>query len=119
MNKILIIDDEKDICMLLGAMLKKFGYTSYTANSITEGRQKLQEIKPDLVFLDINLPDGLGFSIIPKIKERYPEAKIIMISAYDSSKEKNRALIEGADNFISKPFNSNTIKETLQQVDPR
>jgi DNA-binding response OmpR family regulator len=112
-DKILIIDDEADICFLLKNMLSQKNYNVSSANTLSEGYSKIDEYLPSLLFLDLNLPDGSGLDAIGKIKKKHPTLKIVVISAYDSPKERNTAKEEGADYFVSKPFNKEKIYESL------
>jgi two-component system KDP operon response regulator KdpE len=113
---VLIVDDEPDICFLLGNMLKQQSFVPVMANTIHEGLSKLSQFTPALLFLDIHLPDGSGLDIIKGIKKDYPGLKIIMMSAYDGAREQSRAIEEGADIFISKPLSRDLITKSLAEV---
>ena len=113
---VLIVDDEPDICFLLGNMLKQKSFIPVIANTISDGLHKLKEYAPSLLFLDIHLPDGSGLDIIRGVKKDFPELKIIMMSAYDGAKEKSRAMEEGADIFISKPLSRDLITQSVDKV---
>jgi DNA-binding response OmpR family regulator len=113
---IAIIDDEEDICFLLGSILKQLHHKVTFANTISEGKLLLREEKPSIIFLDMNLPDGSGMDELPYLKSEFPDAKIIMISAFDSQKERNAALSSGADVFLGKPFTRETIYEALKNI---
>ena len=115
-KRILIIDDEADICLLLSGLLRRLGYQPTCAHFIEEGRQCLNSQQFDAVFLDLNLPDGLGFDLLPFIKEDQNEAKIIMISAFDGQAERRRATEQGADYFIGKPFTRRSVETALQTI---
>jgi DNA-binding response OmpR family regulator len=116
-KRVLIIDDEVDICRLLSNLIKKEGLQTNYAHSLANGKNKIVDFYPHIIFLDLNLPDGIGFSIIPFIRERLPDAKIIIISAYDSTKEKEYAKNEmKIDHFISKPLNRKLILETIASI---
>ena len=113
---VLIIDDEPDICFLLGNMLKQKSFVPVIANTLKEGLDKLNKHMPGLLFLDIHLPDGSGLDSLGGIKKNFPSLKIIMMSAYDGAREKTRAIEEGADIFISKPLSRELITESLEKV---
>ncbi len=115
-NSVLIVDDEPDICFLLGNFLKQKKFTLSVANTLTDGLSKLKQFSPSLLFLDIHLPDGSGLDALKNLKRDFPKMKIIMMSAYDGAKERNKALEEGADIFISKPLNFEMINQSIQQV---
>jgi two-component system KDP operon response regulator KdpE len=113
---VLIVDDEPDICFLLGNMLRQKSFVPVIANTLTEGLNKLRQFSPSLLFLDIHLPDGSGLDIIRGAKKDFPGLKIIMMSAYDGAREKNRAMEEGADIFISKPLSRDLITQSVERV---
>ncbi|UII26465.1 response regulator [Fulvivirga maritima] len=115
-EQILVVDDEVEICLLLSGMLKKLGFQTTYAHSVEEGAKKIKANKYDLVFLDLNLPDGLGFHLIPKVLEENKDSKVIIISAYDGNIERQRATAEGADFFIPKPFNKKMIMDALEEL---
>lgn len=115
-KRILIIDDETDICLLLSGLLRRLGYQPTCAHFIEEGRQCLTSQQFDAIFLDLNLPDGLGFDLLPAIKEEQIKAKIIMISAFDGQAERRRATEQGADYFIGKPFTRRSVEMALQTI---
>jgi len=113
LTKALIIDDELDICMLLKGILKPIGIDAEYSTSLLDGISNLSKSNFGILFLDINLPDGSGIENISEIKQRNPDLKIIMISAYDGESERNQAKENGAIDFIGKPFTSGIIKEKL------
>ncbi|MGD1842118.1 MAG: response regulator [Thermonemataceae bacterium] len=115
-KKVLIVDDEQEICLLLSNILKSNGLKTYTANSLSEANELLKDEPFDLAFLDLNLPDGVGFQLIPVLKAHNKDIKCVIISAYNGISEKQRAKQEGADFFIGKPFNKNSILETVKLV---
>ena len=114
MKYALLIDDEQEICELLCAMLRRNGTQCYFAHSLAEGRAALTNAEYDAVFVDVNLPDGLGYELIPEVKAIRPEARCIAISAIDS--ERSRAVAAGADVFIPKPFNRETIFSSIRAL---
>ena len=115
-KRALIIDDETDICLLLSGLLRRLGYQPTCAHFIEEGRQCLSSQQFDAIFLDLNLPDGLGFDLLPAIKENQASAKIIMISAFDGQAERRRATEQGANYFIGKPFTRKSVEMALQTI---
>jgi two-component system, OmpR family, response regulator len=113
-RKALLIDDETDICYLLSLILKKLDIQSVSASSLDETDHVIQSGESfNLIFLDNHLPDGLGVSYIQKLKKRYPGTALIMITAQDSKAEEANAKNSGIDYFISKPFSSETILNTI------
>ncbi|WP_254448569.1 response regulator transcription factor [Spirosoma rhododendri] len=115
-KRVLIIDDESDICLLLSGLLRKLGYIPTCAQFIEEGRQCLSTQQYDAIFLDLNLPDGLGFDLLPVIREDQVNARVIMISAFDGQAERRRAEEQGADFFVGKPFTRLSVEKALQST---
>lgn len=83
----LIIDDEKDFCLLLKTYFSRKNHEVYFANSLADGLQVLQNIHPDVVFLDNNLPDGLGWDKALYIAEKYPDLQLNLISANHTNRQ--------------------------------
>lgn len=81
--KVLIIDDEEDLCLLIKTYLSRKNCEVYTANSLSEGLKKLNDLVPDILFLDNNLPDGLGWETAEKILSQHPQIQLHLISAYN------------------------------------
>ncbi len=113
-RSILIIDDEEDLCWLLASALTEKGYIVSTANSIFHGISSLEN-KPDLIFLDLKLPDGDGMDILPFITEKSPDTFVVIISAYGSEERIVDAKERGVHSFIDKPFTEDKIMHTLKQ----
>ncbi len=112
--KMLLIDDEQEICLLLQAILARQGVTSSVAHSLGEARQSLRLGAFDGVFLDVNLPDGKGYDLIPELKAIHPNIQVIAISAMDQ--ERAGAMNAGADLFLPKPLDLRTILGSLKEV---
>lgn len=117
MKQVLLVDDEQEICTLVCSILSRAGYNCHQAHSLSQGRDALREGRFDAVVLDVHLPDGLGYDLIPEIRDRVPEARCITISAVDA--ERDRAMAKGADAFLSKPFTRAEIVDLLQGRVPR
>jgi DNA-binding response OmpR family regulator len=114
MGKVLVVDDEIDICILLGRQLEKLGLDVSYCLTIKEAVEKLRQSNYSLVFIDLNITDGSGYDLISSIGETNRDALVIVISAYDSEREK--ALKAGANWFVPKPFSRKSIYEALQRL---
>lgn len=114
MGKVLLVDDEVDICLLLSGILRKEGFHTSYALSLSDAVRKLGKETFEVVFLDLNLPDGVGYELIPAILRKWNGTKIVVVSAYDSEQEKARK--EGADYFIAKPFRKDEIILALKEL---
>jgi two-component SAPR family response regulator len=113
--KVLVVDDEKEICFLLSKMLTKKGIECHSVNSLTEAKDFLKTFSPTVIFLDNHLPDGLGIDFIEYLKSNYPMTKVVIITAHDTL-TKDGKNPEITNEVIYKPFNSSMIFSTLEQV---
>lgn len=109
----LIVDDEKDICYLLTGILRQKNIHASLAPNLAEAAKFVERNAPSIIFLDNYLPDGLGLESINNLKKINPAGKIVMITAHDNPSERQKAYLEGADFFISKPFTKEVIFKTL------
>ena len=115
---VLIVDDEREICFLLAAFLKQMGYNTDYAYTLQEGSEKISHHGGfDIVFLDLNLPDGLGYKLIPEIKSLNHDAHVVMISAHDSTLQRIKNETGEVDQYMSKPFSRDHIASVLSQLD--
>ncbi|EOZ93636.1 hypothetical protein A33Q_3582 [Indibacter alkaliphilus LW1] len=110
---VLIIDDEVGILNLLSRFLKRKGFEVHTAGSLTEGIDQLKDIKPEFLFLDVNLPDGNGLQTLPEFKNTQPTLSVIMMSAFDHENIRTQAQSLGAEAFLSKPFSLDEINQLV------
>ena len=102
-NRILVIDDESQIRKLLKVSLKSQGFYIEESHDGRDGINKVAIIKPDLVILDLGLPDMDGKEVIREIRE-WSNVPIVILTARDQEQEKIEALDNGADDYITKPF---------------
>ena len=105
---ILIIEDEKSICSFIKAALQVQDYRITVAHTAAEGLSVITSRCPDLVLLDLGLPDMDGSEIIRKVRE-WSSLPVIVISARTQEKEKVQVLDLGADDYITKPFGSSEL----------
>ncbi len=81
-KKVLIIDDEVDLCLLLKTYLNRRNYEVYYSHTLKEGMNQFRQVIPDILFLDNNLPDGIGWEKAAGLMEEYPGLQVHLISAY-------------------------------------
>lgn len=117
-TKILIIEDEGDICLLLNIILKgeELDLDLDHVKSLALAKEYLQQEKPAVVLLDNRLPDGLGVDFIPYLRSQFPEIKICMISGYHAATAKDIALENGADIFLEKPFTKEQVYQAVRTL---
>jgi DNA-binding response OmpR family regulator len=113
---LLAIDDDRDILKVLKANLEMHGFTLLTADSLAAARTILADRRPDLVLLDLMLPDGDGLEFCCALKSLYPNLPVIMLSAKDKVSDKVIGLELGADDYMVKPFET---RELLARIRAR
>lgn len=112
----LIIDDEIDICNLLGNILARRNIQNEYANSLTDSKQILRDHRFDFIFLDNYLPDGKGIDFIPYLKNYFPAIKIILITALADQSMQDKMQKSGIDCFLPKPLHMDTINEAIDDL---
>jgi CheY-like chemotaxis protein len=115
-KNILIIDDEKDLCQLLGDTLSSHGYNVKFAHTKKDALSGLKSQTPDLVFCDLKLPDGDGMRILSKIRKISPGTIVNIITAYGSEEARDEARKLGAYGFIDKPFSEEAILRNIREL---
>ncbi len=103
MAHILVIDDEAAIRRFLRISLIAEGHQVSEAVGVNEGLEQYRHLNPNLVILDLGLPDGDGIQVLQAIREHHPNP-VLVLSARDSEQEKVRLLDAGANDYMSKPF---------------
>lgn len=117
-GKILIIDDDKNICDLLRIYLEKEGYSTIISNNGEEGMVKFHALKPDVILLDVMLPGMDGWQICREIRKNY-NTPILMITAKSEVFDKVLGLELGADDYIVKPFDTKEVLARIKAVSRR
>ncbi|HVE60414.1 MAG TPA: response regulator [Chitinophagaceae bacterium] len=84
-KKVLIIDDEVDLCVLMKKYLQDKNYEVHIAHTLSDGLNRLDDFTPDYIFIDYNLPDGLGWDKLPDMYKKYPKVHYHLISAFRPS----------------------------------
>ncbi|HEX8992168.1 MAG TPA: hybrid sensor histidine kinase/response regulator [Anaerolineales bacterium] len=114
-GSILVIDDEEGIRKGCTRVLRPAGYTVETAAGFQDGSQKIRTGQFDLILLDVMMPDGKGIDLIEPIRERDPQAVIVLITGYATVELAVDAIKRGAYDFISKPFSGQLLLMTVRQ----
>ncbi len=108
MKRVLIVDDEIDLCLMIKVFLTKKNYEVHTAHTIKEGVSLINSVMPDSLLLDNNLPDGMGWSMAEKLRETYPDMHITLISAFHAAKD--YPLVSDSINVLEKPISLKDIE---------
>lgn len=114
-NKILVVDDDLNICELLKLYLENEGYAVFTANDGQEAVDKFKNKTPDLVLLDIMLPKMDGWQVCREIR-KVSSAPIIMLTAKGETFDKVLGLELGADDYVVKPFDAKEVMARVKAV---
>lgn len=113
--KVLIVDDEPTILETMEHKLRKEGYSTFTADSAEEGMRLFRRVRPDLILLDIMLPQRSGTDLCKAIR-RDSTTPIIFISAKADESDRIQGLELGADDYITKPFNLSEVAARVKAV---
>jgi DNA-binding response OmpR family regulator len=106
--KLLLVDDDPDLLAITVFVLQQAGFEVMTAGSVADALRAFRRERPDLVLLDINLPDGLGFDAATSIRAESP-VPIMMLTVRGEEEDLVRALELGADDYLAKPFSPKTL----------
>src|SRR4051812_19025118 len=116
MQTILIIDDDRDMCLLLKRFLTRHGYEVLEAYNGKKSLELLETTEPSLVMCDFRLEDMEGNVLLGKIKERYPHLPVIIITGYSDIKIAVEVMKMGAYDYITKPLFPDEILVTIKQA---
>ncbi|WP_047498241.1 response regulator transcription factor [Terriglobus sp. TAA 43] len=108
MKRILVVDDERQIILILRTSLQSSGYLVETASNGLEAFEKFEAHTPDLIITDLSMPEMGGLELTQAIR-RVAETPILVLSVRDSDAMKVKALDEGADDYLTKPFSMNEL----------
>ena len=111
---VLIVDDEKNIRLTLSSTLEAFNIASDTARSGKEALQKLAEKSFQLMLLDLKLPDMDGLEVLRLVTDKYPDLKVIIMTAYGSIEAAVEAMKTGALDFLQKPLEPNVVHNVVR-----
>ena len=111
--QILVVDDEDNITYLLGTALRHFGFGVLTAGSGREGLALATDARPDLMLLDVMLPDLDGFEVVRRLRDAGLQVPILFLTARDATEDKVRGLTLGGDDYVTKPF---SLEEVVARV---
>ena len=120
MVKLLVVDDESEICEFLKSFFEERNYNVVTANSGEQALDRLKSDKPQVVLLDIKMPGMDGVQTLREIKAKHPRVKVIMVTAIETRDKIEECLRLGADNYITKPLSleylENDVREKIEST---
>ena len=117
-RSILVVEDDVVLCTAVGSALKRRGYDTRTAHSVSVGIKLARERLPELLILDINLPDGLGWSVLDDIRSAYPDNNMSVLVATSQSVTRSQLRAYQVQRYISKPFDLNHLLEVVEKFLP-
>jgi DNA-binding response OmpR family regulator len=115
---ILVIDDEPYILRSLSYLLQREGYVVETANNGEEGLERVRSLHPPLVFLDIMMPQMNGYEVCEQVKQdpSLEGTYVIMLSAKGQQIDRERGLLGGADEYMTKPFSPREVAQRVRTI---
>jgi len=114
--RLLVVDDEETILELLSGSLRLAGFEVMTAASGAEALRAAAASRPDLVLLDVMMPDGNGFEVVRRMRSSGLDVPVIFLSARDGVRERVAGLALGGDDYVTKPFRLDEVLERIRAV---
>ncbi|MFZ5947918.1 MAG: sigma-54-dependent transcriptional regulator [Stygiobacter sp.] len=114
--QILITEDEKNLSFFIAESLRSEGYSVCQAETIAISRQHIMEHNPDLILLDINLPDGNGLEFLKELKKGSRQVNVLLMTAYGSINQAIDAIRLGASDYLTKPFDLEELKIRIKKI---
>ncbi len=115
-QRVLICDDEPNLCLILARSLRPLGVDTQTVHTLGDARRALDDDAADILFLDIFLPDGNGLDALPDLHEQHPDLPIIILTAHGSMRTALEATKRHAFDYITKPFDITRIQELARRA---
>ena len=112
-NRVLVVDDERAITDLVAMALKYEGFSVQTAATAKQARHAVMDFRPDLMILDVGLPDDDGFTLVQRLITDGIKVPVIFLTARDATEEKVHGLTIGGDDYVTKPF---SIEELVARI---
>ncbi len=116
MSELLLIDDDRELCELLGTWLVQEGFSVRASHDGAQARRALAEQTPDAVVLDVMLPDGSGLELLKQLRGDHPDLPVLMLSARGEPLDRILGLELGADDYLAKPFNPRELLARIKAV---
>jgi len=113
---VLIVEDEPSLVDILAITLRFHGFTAHTATTAAQAIDQAREHRPDLVLLDVMLPDGNGWQVCRDLRAEHDDISVIFLTARDSARDVVGGLTIGGDDYITKPFNVDEVIARVRAV---
>jgi two-component system, response regulator, stage 0 sporulation protein F len=115
LKNILIVDDESEVCDFLSEFFEERGFSTNKAGSSEETLKQLEVKQPEYCILDIKMPGVSGIELLKTIKFQYPETRVVMLTALDNRELVEQALKLGAENYLVKPINLDSLDKLFSK----
>ncbi|MFS8171269.1 response regulator transcription factor [Vreelandella titanicae] len=118
MAKVLVVDDEPNIVLSLEFLMEQAGFEVVTAEDGEQALARVNDSQPDLLLLDISLPGISGFDVLERLRSEAATAQlpIIMLTAHGRDVEREKGIALGADDYITKPFSTQSLVEKVKAL---
>jgi CheY-like chemotaxis protein len=115
---ILVIDDNRDAADVLGMLLRMLGHTVHIAHGGAMALDQIEELHPDLVFLDIGMPHIDGYEVARRVRQnpKLPETRVIAVTGYVDQRRRDLAAEAGFDDYLVKPANVNDLQAVIDRT---
>ena len=117
MIRILVIDDESSFCDILETFLQDRDYEVRTANQAEAALLLLTNFNPDIILMDVRMPETSGLELLPQIKAISPESRVIVITGVDDYRVADLLYEAGADGYLTKPVRLHGLLETIHRLE--
>jgi CheY-like chemotaxis protein len=119
--RVLVVDDNGPACLLIQTVLRLQGHAVVTAGDGAAGLRAAEADAPDVVFIDINLPDTTGYEVARRIRERLPDrpVRLVAMSGYSGEDDRREAAEQGFDDFLPKPFRVDALRDLMHELTVR
>jgi DNA-binding NtrC family response regulator len=114
--KILVVDDEKSLAKTMTSFLKDLGHEVECAFTGVDGKNKAEQFKPDVVLLDVHLPDILGLEVLQDLKSKDPSPVVLMVTGSGTVKHAVDAMRKGAEDYLTKPLDLDELQVLLEKT---
>ncbi len=114
--KVLIIDDEEGIAKILSKFIQQEGHEAFSAFTAKDGLERAETLNPDVILLDVHLPDMVGLEVLGQINERKMPARVVMITGEGSVDTAVQAMKMGAEDYLEKPLNVEKLKIVIKKI---
>ena len=110
----LVVDDEPDLAEVLTSMLAHEGWAARAAHDGAEARRLAEQARPDVVILDVNLPDASGFDVLRDLRALNPAVCVLFLTARDAVEDRIAGITAGGDDYVTKPFSMEEVMARLR-----